>query len=89
MAKCRITQTTTHDSPGPLVFLKPKWYQNVSYIGVLSPTQKFVVDIDLAEETTTKTEVVCSSMSVMATKTKAPDLGTKHKFETRTTRRLQ
>jgi len=64
-------------------------YQNVSYIGVMSPTHKFVVDIAQAEETTTKTEVACSSMSVMATKTEASDLGTQHKFETRTTRRLQ
>ena len=50
-------------------------YQNVSYIGVMSSTHKFVVDIAQAEETTMKTEVACSSMSVIATKTKAPDLG--------------
>ena len=52
------------------------WCQNVSYIGVMSPTHKFVVNIAQADETINdETEVACSSMSVMATKTKAPDLG--------------
>ena len=53
------------------------------------PMDKFVVDGAEAEETTMEAEAACSCVSVMATKTKAPDLGRQHKFEARATRQLQ
>jgi len=61
----------------------------MSSFGVMVPMDKFVVDGAEAEETTMEAEAACSCVSVMATKTKAPDLGRQHKFEARATRQLQ